>query len=456
MSETYDYGERFQLKLLALAVRDPKFLTCYFDVFKSHFFSYRTMVQIARITSDHFTKYRKPPTKHDLLDLVAEHIQKYGAGEGMTPEMYIATIEHTFNEDIGDLDFVRDRAIKFAQRQALLHATSEIANMLLHGDDQVVDKAREKMERALRVGFGIAELGLDFFEHSHEIPYLINSSNEYNPGRRVLSPWPLVNQCLNGGLGAGQIGFFIGAPASGKSTLLCDWGAAAIEQGIPVIHFTHELNEADLALKYAARLTGLPMAEVQAETDEYKRRVAEVSRYARFLHIKFFPPGVATVGTLRAYTSKLTAMKEVTPGLIISDYVEKLAPTGQTSDNTDLTVGRLCGQLVQLASEYSCPVLTAAQFNRSGAYRSDAGSEFIGHSFRQVAIADFIACIQQDRYMKQMGRMKLYIDKVRRGTDQVEVPLTVDYARSLTYQGWQDLVQQQDVLQAKPASELSH
>ena len=60
----------------------------------------------------------------------------------------------------------------------------------------------------------------------------------------IVTPWNVVNELLQGGLGEGDFGLIFGGPGGGKSWSLIALGAAAVKAGYNVCHYTLELSEA--------------------------------------------------------------------------------------------------------------------------------------------------------------------------------------------------------------------
>ena len=68
-----------------------------------------------------------------------------------------------------------------------------------------------------------------------------------------------MNELMQGGLGAGELGVVVAPAGIGKSWVLSAMGAYAISQGLNVVHYTLELNEAYVGLRYDSIFTGIAM-----------------------------------------------------------------------------------------------------------------------------------------------------------------------------------------------------
>ena len=83
---------------------------------------------------------------------------------------------------------------------------------------------------------------------------------------------------MDGGLGKGELGFVVAPAGSGKSWFLAHLGAEAMKQGKNVMHFTMELNEKYVGLRYDAYFSGLAFQEVKKNTAFVKEKIDEIKK----------------------------------------------------------------------------------------------------------------------------------------------------------------------------------
>ena len=62
---------------------------------------------------------------------------------------------------------------------------------------------------------------------------------------------------MQGGLGAGELGVVVAPAGIGKSWVLSAMGAYALSKGLNVVHYTLELNEAYVGLRYDSIFSGV-------------------------------------------------------------------------------------------------------------------------------------------------------------------------------------------------------
>ena len=169
------------------------------------------------------------------------------------------------------------------------------------------------MKEAVSVGMP-SSTGHDFFEDIEARFVKVN--------RRVCPTGiPEIDKkdVLNGGLGRGEIGVITANTGVGKSHFLVAMGANALRSGKNVVHYTFELTETAVGLRYDSNLCNVPSNEVQDNKDSVlsKYEKMELGR----LIIKEYPTGTATVQTIRNHIEKLK-LKSFMPSLIVIDYAD--------------------------------------------------------------------------------------------------------------------------------------
>ena len=89
--------------------------------------------------------------------------------------------------------------------------------------------------------------------------YLQDIEARYEESARVTSPtpWDIMNELMQGGLGQGELGVVVAPAGIGKSWVLSALGAYAISQKLNVVHYTLELNESYVGLRYDSIFSGV-------------------------------------------------------------------------------------------------------------------------------------------------------------------------------------------------------
>ena len=124
---------------------------------------------------------------------------------------------------------------------------------------------------------------------------------------------------LSGGLGRGELGVITAPTGVGKSHFLVNLGAEALSRGKNVIHYTFELSERAVGIRYDSNLCEIPSNDIIDRKEEVMA-VYEKAEFGRLI-IKEYPTGSASVMTIRNHVEKLL-LKSFVPSLIIIDYAD--------------------------------------------------------------------------------------------------------------------------------------
>jgi replicative DNA helicase len=231
---------------------------------------------------------------------------------------------------------------------------------------------------------------------------------------------------LNGGLGKGELGVVVAATGVGKSHFLTMVGSSALKTGKNVVHYTLELTETAVGIRYDSNICGIPSSEVQDRKEEVleKYKSGELGR----LIIKEFPTGTATVGTIRNHLEKLS-LRGFTPNLLVIDYAD-IMRSSREFDALRLELKLIYEELRNLAMEKSIPIWTASQSNRDGSSSDVVGLENMSESYGKAMVADVVLSLSRKPSEKATGSGRLFVAKNRAGRDGLIFPIHIDTSMS--------------------------
>ena len=117
--------------------------------------------------------------------------------------------------------------------------------------------------------------------------YIKNLEARYSETTRVTveTPWDIINELTQGGLGHGELGVVVAPAGIGKSWVLSALSAGAMRKSKTVVHYTLELNEEYTGLRYDSIFTGISNQNLKYHQDEIQRSVDKISGE---LIIKYF------------------------------------------------------------------------------------------------------------------------------------------------------------------------
>jgi len=220
--------------------------------------------------------------------------------------------------------------------------------------------------------------------------------------------------------------FMTNGVLSHNSHFLVALGANAMRAGKNVLHYTFELSETNVGLRYDSNLCDMNSNEVQDNKDIVKAKYQE-NDLGRLI-IKEFPTGSASVLTLRNHIEKLS-MKGFVPGVIMVDYADVMRST-RSYDSMRHELKLIYEELRNMAMEMNVPIWTASQANRDSANSNIVGLENMSEAYGKAMVADVVLSVSRKAVEKATGAARLFVAKNRAGKDGILFPIHIDTGRS--------------------------
>jgi len=211
-----------------------------------------------------------------------------------------------------DLKFVKEQFLEFCKNQKLKNAIIESADLLALGQ---YEKIKNVVDHAMKAGME-RNIGHDYSEDVEKRMSVMSRNC-------IKTNWTEIDTIMDGGLAAGELGIITACAGSGKSWVLSKLGAEAMKQGKNVVHFTLELNENYVGLRYDACFTGIDFQNIRNNVDIVKQKIADVPGK---LKIKYFPIKTVSAYSLKAHCERL-AVLGTKVDMIIVDYADILRPS---------------------------------------------------------------------------------------------------------------------------------
>lgn len=421
----YTYDAAFQERILALLLREPAFLFDYGDVIEPSYFDREALTILARLTLKFFEGSGEVPNRDTMVEALKEYVTSYHVSDRIRGELE-ATLDRVYKLELSNAASVKERVIRFGQRQALKAATYEIADLLKKDDDY--DRARSLIDSALHVGCGARELGFHLGDDLLKLPEMARQSS-YAVDQKIATFWPTLDRYTHGGLARKEIWIIAAMSGIGKSTCLVQLGVSGLFAGAGVVHYTiGDLTDIDVGLRYASRLTGCTIPEIIHNDARFQERAAMRAKYQANLWIKHYSSGQATMGHVRSHLSRLVHVKGLVPGMIILDYPDEL----RIGDDLYRGVGDIYAEFQALCHEYNCLGLAASQVMKFSPGGEDEvlRMEDLDHSKLKFTKADGICTLNQTFAERKAGRARFWVDKTRRWGSSYLIEMEVDYTTS--------------------------
>ena len=411
------YGKGFQEKIFQGLISDSTWAGQMAEVMRPNFFDIECLRFLAEKYFAYYSKYRCFPTLGLLVNVIKEELAD-GTDDILRDQIIEFLLRVKSNPHPGDIGYVKDKTLDFCKRQAFKGALEKSVD-LIQGEnfEEVIDL----MKNAVSIGMPNT-CGHDFFEDI-EARFIKVNRNAVPTGFDRLDE----KDIFRGGLGRGEIGVVTANTGVGKSHWLVALGSNAMRAGKNVLHYTFELTETAVGLRYDSNLCGLPSNDVQ----DNKKMVQDVYQNKKLgrLIIKEYPTGSASVVTIRNHIEKLS-LKGFRPNVIIIDYADIMKST-RAYDSLRHELKLIYEELRNLAMEMDIPVWTASQANRDSAQSDIVGLENMSEAYGKAMVADVVVSISRKATEKATGSGRLFIAKNRAGKDGIVFPISIDTSMSM-------------------------
>lgn len=393
------YGYAFQIKVITALFTDKAFLQQIADILSATYFESEANEWIVNTILEYHLQYKTSAT----LEVMKVKLHE------VSNEVLATQIKEHLKDafrytQADDLEFIKQQALDFCKNQEIKKAILSAVDLLKLGR---YDDIKVQIDNALKAG-GDKEIGHD---------YMTSIDERYTESVRDTkeTPWEIVNELTSGGLGKGELGVFVAPAGIGKSWGLINIGAHALRKGMTVVHYTLELNEAYVGLRYDSVVTGIANQNLKHYQDQVK---SDLSKLNGELIIKYYPTKTISVLGLKAHIEKCI-MQGKKPDVIIVDYADLLRGHGQEKRHE---LEGIYEDLRGLAGEYEVPVWTASQANRSALEEDVIGAEKIAESYGKVMVADFVISLSRKVQDKLAGTGRWHVIKNRFGPDGITLP----------------------------------
>lgn len=398
----------FQEKVVQALLTDKIWAFKFVDVFNiEECLEFNHLKLVAGRYVDYSKKYRSFPSNDLLIDILKEDLASDEKLKFKVSDFLKKVMSH---QDVGDLHWIKDRAMTFCKQQTLKKALLKCVDVV---KTDKYESTVEILKEALKAGAA----------EPPPMDYMNDIDVRYSKNARVTIPTNILQlddkKILNGGLGKKEIGIIAGITNSGKSHCLVHMGAEALKCGFNVFYYTLEMSKELLAIRFDSHLVGIPSLDLPDNLDILRKYLTDNKEFLGRLHIQEYPALGASTNTIKM---DIERRKDggLIPDLVIVDYAGIVRST-EKLELLRLEMQRVIQELRGLAKEYEVAVWTALQANRSGADADVIDLKNLAESFNQASDADVILGLNGN---------SLYVAKNRAGLRQVKIPIKVDTSTS--------------------------
>ena len=401
------FGYSFQVKIISSLMNNISFLERVYDILDENQFDSDSIKWIIKECKIYYEKYKKSPTLEVLkirINDVNNDVLKTSIVENLR-DVY------KYFED-SDLEFVQDKALDFFKNQTLKNAIIESVDILESNSDY--EQIKVIIDHAMKAG---TERNV-----GHE--YVAHVEDRYSETSRITveTPWDTINELTQGGLGQGELGVVVAPAGVGKTWFLSAIGAGAMKKGKTIVHYSLELNESYVGLRYDSIFTGLPNQNLKYHIEDIK---SEMEKLDGDLVIKYFPTKSASVHTLSAHIQRMKTLGHQID-MVVVDYADLLRDTSKFNTEVRHALGNIYEDLRGMAGELELPVWTASQANRSALEDDIIEAGKIAEAYSKIMTADFVFSVSRKVEDKIANTGRIHIIKNRFGPDGITFPSSIN------------------------------
>ena len=310
-----------------------------------------------------------------------------------------------------DLEYIQDRTIEFFKNQTLKSAIIQSVDIMESKGD--FEQIKRLVDDALNAGTE-RNIGHEYIEHIED---------RYSETARTTVPtgWDVIDDLTQGGLGGGELGVIVAPAGVGKTWVLAAIGANSMKKGRHIVHYTLELNEAYVGLRYDSIFTGVANQNLKYHKDDVQ---SEMDKLKGDLVIKYYPTKSASVNTLSAHLKRLTTLGTKVD-MVVVDYADILKDTGGAREVRH-ALRNIYEDLRGMAGEFQIPVWTASQANRSALDEDVIEATKVSESYQKIMTADFVMSLSRKVEDKIGNTGRFHVIKNRFGPDGITFPAKVN------------------------------
>ena len=401
-----DFGHTFQIKSIASLMKNQSFLEQIHDILDEKHYDSDSLKWVIKECKKYYDEYRKCITL-DVFKVKTSEVEN-----DVLKVAIVENLKEVFRHlESPDLDFIEDKALDFFKNQTLKNAIIQSVDIMESKGD--FEQIKRLVDDALNAGTE-RNIGHEYVEHVED---------RYSETARTTVPtgWDVIDDLTQGGLGGGELGVIVAPAGVGKTWVLAAIGANSMKRGRHIVHYSLELNEAYVGLRYDSIFTGIANQNLKYHKDDV---IDQMDKLKGDLVIKYFPTKTASVNTISAHLKRLTTLG-TTVDMVVVDYADILKDTSNSREVRH-ALGNIYEDLRGLAGEFQIPVWTASQANRSALDEDVIEAQKVSESYQKIMTADFVMSLSRKVEDKIGNTGRFHVIKNRFGPDGITFPAKVN------------------------------
>lgn len=340
-----------------------------------------------------YRQYHNTPSYTDLRI----YIKKMVASNDKEYENYarfLKLIRQTSKS--GDMVFVYDHFKEFVKYSAYRHATLASARALQDGKWDLIPEIVRVAQKTTTESYK----SLVYFKDVYERVSTALLRDTIRTGIDELDGW------MNGGTARRELTAVLASTGTGKSLFLVNLGAAAVLQGLSVVHLPTEESNLMTAARYDRRFTHRSEKTLLKDAKASAKKLERI--YERGGNLLLTNCLGWDVYALRNFIYE----QDRCPDMVIVDYADKLlSPRSYSQRRFELEA--IYTELLAMSDEFNCSLITASQAKALAKHSVKLYAEDMGEAYLKANVAHNILGLCQTEAEEDAGNMRIYIAKAR-------------------------------------------
>ena len=306
------------------------------------------------------------------LTLLGDELAKAGKLAGVGGKPYLSSLMNSVPTAV----HVEHYAKVVHDKAGLRNLISAAGKIEAAAYEEVNDlgEAQQRAMAMLLEAVGKTSDGVHIYTPDEQAHAIVDMIESIARGESRGIPSGLKNlDAVTGGLNKGELIVLAARPSVGKSSMAENIAEAVARRGHTVAFFSIEMSKEMVLSRWLAR-GGLISSRkfIQGLTEQEWSQLYSLAEQRANLPIFLLDPPSASSQTVHSAVERL-ALQGENVELVVVDYLQLIAnnePLVKGETKAD-RIGRITGNLKQLARTLNVPVLLLAQLNRESEHRSD-------------------------------------------------------------------------------------
>jgi KaiC/GvpD/RAD55 family RecA-like ATPase len=370
---------------------------------KPEFFTNSNVKELFEIAKEHALKYKEPPSKEQMVQLIAIKGLSEKYTDDMLSGLYNAKLllgeydNEWLENNVGP--WIQVRNLDNVMRKAI--AYMKTTKVTAENSSEVVEKIRHMLSSETAIDFTF-DLGSNFFDSaSHLQTRLARTSSGYD----------FIDLCTKGGYWKGSLIVFQGGAKAGKSLFLCNLAAKSVVMGYNTAYVTFELQEELVNMRIGSNLLNVTMDEYEEFTKDQplvKQKLNTLKQKSLKplgeLHVKEFPSSTASVNDVAAYLIKAQELLGYKFDNIFIDYLNIMKNwRNPNTENTYMKIKQISEDVRAMGQQNDWACVSVTQVNREGLNSTDSTITSVAESAGLLHTVDLLFGLISEPVMKAKG-----------------------------------------------------